>query len=127
MGSDRAVERVELLAADPRLIQSDRGELLPALLPAGRVIVVLSELAEVVEQARGYYERVTDARGIFGPPAVLAATLGVADRAPFQLPTGVWFYPWLRAPHPTAKAVHFRYGWIATEGRKVADLHGHRP
>lgn len=60
-------------------------------------------------------------------PAYLAATLGVADRAPFQLPTGVWFYPWLRAPHPTAKAVHFRYGWIATEGRKVADLHGHRP
>jgi transcription-repair coupling factor (superfamily II helicase) len=72
MGSDRAIDKVELLAADPSLIQSDRGVLLPTLLPTG-VIVVLSELAEVVEQARGYYERVTDARGIFGPPAVLAA------------------------------------------------------
>jgi transcription-repair coupling factor (superfamily II helicase) len=72
MGSDRAIDRVELLAADPALIQTERGVLMPTLLPPG-VIVILSELAEIVEQARGYYERVTDARGIFGPPAVLAA------------------------------------------------------
>jgi transcription-repair coupling factor (superfamily II helicase) len=72
MGSDRVIDRIELLAADPALIQSDRGVLFPTLLPPG-VLVVLNELAEIVEQARGYYERVTDARGIFGPPAVLAA------------------------------------------------------
>lgn len=71
MGSDRALDAVELLAADPKLIQSDRGVMLSELMPSG-MVVMISELAEVVEQARGYYERVTDARGIFGPPAVLA-------------------------------------------------------
>jgi len=35
-------------------------------------VVVLAETAEIIEQARGYYERVSDSQGIFGPPAVLA-------------------------------------------------------
>lgn len=71
MGSDRAIESVSLVCADLAAVQSDTGtvnfiELLP-----GRVVGVLAELMEIVEQARGYFERVTDARGISGPPAVL--------------------------------------------------------
>src|SRR5204863_797113 len=34
-------------------------------------LALLHETMEIVEQARGYYERVTDARGLYGPPAVL--------------------------------------------------------
>ncbi len=71
MGSDRAIDRVELIAADMKVIQSDKGttnflELLPASCAA-----VLAETMEIVEQARGYYERVSDSSGIYGPPAVL--------------------------------------------------------
>ncbi len=72
MGSDRALTAVDLIAANPAAVQSDEGVQLLQLLPEG-CIGVISELAEVVEQARGYYERVKDGRGIFGPPAVLAA------------------------------------------------------
>jgi len=71
MGSDRAIERVELVAADVKSVQGDKGttsflELLPQ-----SAVAVLAETMEIVEQARGYYERVSDAAGIFGPPAVL--------------------------------------------------------
>jgi len=39
------------------------------LLPPG-TLAVISETMEVTEQGRGYYERVSDPRGIYGPPAV---------------------------------------------------------
>ncbi len=45
-------------------------------LPAG-VCVVLHEPLEVTEQARGYFERLTDPR-MFGPPTVLARLQGAA-------------------------------------------------
>ncbi|MEM9082170.1 MAG: transcription-repair coupling factor, partial [Planctomycetota bacterium] len=71
MGSDRRVDRVDLIGADPRAIASDEGTAnVLELLGTGTWISVLHEPIEVTEQARGYYERVTDARGIFGPPAV---------------------------------------------------------
>jgi transcription-repair coupling factor (superfamily II helicase) len=43
------------------------------LVPGGRegAIALLHETLEVTEQARGYFERVSDSRGIFAPPAVL--------------------------------------------------------
>ncbi len=71
MGSDRAIESVELVCADVKAIQSDEGtvnflELLPR-----STVGVIAETLEVVEQGRGYFERVIDARGISGPPAVL--------------------------------------------------------
>ncbi len=34
-------------------------------------VVILAETLEIVEQGRGYFERVPDGRGIVGPPAVL--------------------------------------------------------
>ncbi len=73
MGSDRAIESVELVAAQADAILSDEGTVnFLEVLPAG-VVGVLAETAEVVEQGRGYYERATAAGGIIGPPAVLKA------------------------------------------------------
>ena len=73
MGSDRALEAVELLAAGGKAIEAagDAGVNFLELVP-GTAIGVLGETMEIVEQARGYYERVTDSRGVFGPPNVLA-------------------------------------------------------
>jgi transcription-repair coupling factor (superfamily II helicase) len=77
MGSDRAVEAAELVAVRPELLApSDKGLLLPDLLARalpGGFAVLLAETMEIVEQGRGYYERVTESAGIVGPPKVLAA------------------------------------------------------
>ena len=68
---DRKLDRVDLVGASTEQILSDEGtDNLLALLPEG-CIGVIHETLEVVEQARGYYERTTDSRGVFGPPAVL--------------------------------------------------------
>jgi len=77
MGVDRAVRRVQLVCAKPELAQprgeggSDGGVGLMELLPSG-CVVVLHELLELTEQARGYFERVLDGWGVLGPPAVFA-------------------------------------------------------
>ena len=70
MGSDRALNHVELVTANADAALGDQDtvnflELLP-----DNTIAILAETQEITEQARGYYERVTDARGIYGPPAV---------------------------------------------------------
>jgi transcription-repair coupling factor (superfamily II helicase) len=74
MGSDRALPKgagVQLICADLKGVQTDEGTCNALeLMPAGAV-AILAETMEVVEQGRGYYERCTDAKGIFGPPAVL--------------------------------------------------------
>ncbi|TVQ61118.1 MAG: transcription-repair coupling factor [Phycisphaerales bacterium] len=71
MGSDRALESATLIAADTtRLHPGDAGVSALDLLPGG-TLAVLAETMEIVEQGRGYYERVTESSGIFGPPAVL--------------------------------------------------------
>ncbi|MBX3391545.1 MAG: transcription-repair coupling factor [Phycisphaeraceae bacterium] len=71
MGSDRAVREVQLVCADLSAVQSDdRTVNLLDLLPTGSAGII-AETLEVVEQGRGYFERVIDGRGIHGPPAVL--------------------------------------------------------
>ncbi|CAG0970326.1 Transcription-repair-coupling factor [Phycisphaerales bacterium] len=71
MATDREVPRVELTAADPeRLKPDDKGVNFLEFVPKDAV-ALLAETMEVVEQGRGYYERVVDPKGIFGPPAVL--------------------------------------------------------
>ena len=71
--SDRKLEVVELVGAPLDSLQTDEATLqLAACLPAGTV-TVLAEVAELTEQARGYWERVGDSRGVFGPPAVFKA------------------------------------------------------
>lgn len=77
MGSDRAVEHAEIIAAGGRVIEAigDAGIGFAELLGAdarSAPIALLAEPLEIIEQGRGYFERVTDSRGIFGPPAVLA-------------------------------------------------------
>lgn len=73
MGSDRAVSSVELTAADAKAAQpDDRGAMFLDLIPR-EAIGVIVETMEVVEQGRGYFERVSDPKGIVGPPAVLRA------------------------------------------------------
>ena len=82
--SDRAIQRAELVGASLDWIQSDAGmRAFAELLPPGTV-TLLAELAEIVEQGRGYFERVHDSRGIFGPPRVLQS-LTAASRAVVQV------------------------------------------
>ncbi|GJQ30718.1 MAG: transcription-repair-coupling factor [Phycisphaerae bacterium] len=73
MASDREIPAADLPAADPaRLRPDDRGVSFLELLPRDAV-VLLFETMEIVEQGRGYYERLSESKGIFGPPAVLQA------------------------------------------------------
>lgn len=87
MGSLERLSEVELACC--KLAPSDaRVSFLDCLSP--RTIVVLHEMAEIVEQARGYYERVAEADAVFGPPAVLArarerfSLVEVAQFSPFS-------------------------------------------
>ncbi|MFG0275949.1 MAG: transcription-repair coupling factor [Phycisphaerales bacterium] len=71
MGSDRALERVDLISAPAGAPDAGAGGVcLLDLLPRD-CVAVLHETMEIVEQARGYYERARDASTIFGPPAIL--------------------------------------------------------
>jgi transcription-repair coupling factor (superfamily II helicase) len=74
LASDRVLERVELVAHN--LVEKTRqgrvgsGVQVLELIPAG-AIALIAETMEVVEQGRGYFERVSDGHGLVGPPAVL--------------------------------------------------------
>jgi transcription-repair coupling factor (superfamily II helicase) len=82
LASDRKLDEAQLFAAmtEPAGSASASKQAAPAasapavsfleLLPR-ECVVVLAETLEVVEQGRGYFERVPDGRGIVGPPAVL--------------------------------------------------------
>jgi transcription-repair coupling factor (superfamily II helicase) len=71
MGSDRQITKV-LLGAVGEAQLSGRSDDLSVLEYMDREsVVLLAETFEVVEQGRGYYERISDGRAIFGPPAVL--------------------------------------------------------
>jgi transcription-repair coupling factor (superfamily II helicase) len=71
MGSDRRIDAVELVARleAGQLVSDDDAPVLEAL-PA-HCVALLAETLEVVEQGRGYYERVSDPSGIVGPPEVM--------------------------------------------------------
>jgi transcription-repair coupling factor (superfamily II helicase) len=70
MGSDRELQSVELLRANLDAQEHIDGGNFLDLLP-GHALALVAETLEVTEQGRGYYERVTDSRGVYGPPAVL--------------------------------------------------------
>jgi transcription-repair coupling factor (superfamily II helicase) len=70
LGSGARLKEVEFIGARMDAAASDEGTVsLLELLPASAVAMV-HEPIECTEQGRGYYERVSDARGIYGPPAV---------------------------------------------------------
>jgi transcription-repair coupling factor (superfamily II helicase) len=71
MGSDRVIDSVELVCASLEVVRSDdRSMSFLELLPS-RCVAIIAETLEVVEQGRGYFERLSDSKGIYGPPAVL--------------------------------------------------------
>ena len=71
MGSDRRVERVLLAAVGQDQLAQRRDDLSVLEYLPPQCAAVLAETFEIIEQGRGYYERITDGRSIFGPPAVL--------------------------------------------------------
>ncbi len=71
MGSDRKVGSVLLGAVgDAQLARNRDDQSVLEYLPRASV-VLLAEIFEIVEQGRGYFERISDGRAIFGPPGVL--------------------------------------------------------
>lgn len=86
--SDRKLDAVELIAValEAALGDAKTGagvQPLADLLPKNTV-TVLAEMSEIVEQARAYWDRVRDGRGVYGPPATLSA-LAKHSRAVFEL------------------------------------------
>jgi transcription-repair coupling factor (superfamily II helicase) len=76
MGSGTALQEARIIGTGLGQIQSDQHTTsLLSLLPAD-TLVVLYETLEIAEQARGYYERLTNARGMYSPQAVLKALTG---------------------------------------------------
>ena len=73
MGSANRVNHVAVIGASVKQLQEEQNTTtLTEYLPEDSV-VVLHEVMELAEQARGYYERLTDARGIYAPQTVFKA------------------------------------------------------
>jgi transcription-repair coupling factor (superfamily II helicase) len=77
MGSDRRLDRVDLVGSGSRddataVLTGDEINALDLLRasPFREAVAVLCDTTEITEQARGYFERVTNAKGIDGPPEV---------------------------------------------------------
>jgi transcription-repair coupling factor (superfamily II helicase) len=71
MASGASLPAFRLIGANTRALQHDEHTLpLMAILPHD-VHVVLAETMELAEQARGYFERLTDPRGIIAPNTLL--------------------------------------------------------
>lgn len=84
MGSDRAIESCTLAAAgQSSLAESVDDSSVVSYAPDG-FLTIVAETFEVVEQARGYFERVSDGRTIYPPPKVLK-TLGELSHALVEL------------------------------------------
>ena len=72
MGSGRPLQRINIVGASAAQLQSDKRTCnILSMLPKD-CIVILDELMELAEQGRGYYERLTNPRGIYAPNTVFA-------------------------------------------------------
>jgi transcription-repair coupling factor (superfamily II helicase) len=71
LGSGRALEQVEIVAGAVEISRLDEHAVNFLELIPPEALALIAETLEVTEQGRGYYERITDPRGIYGPPAVL--------------------------------------------------------
>ncbi len=75
LGSTAPLRRVSLIGARPAALQDDDNACLLDLLPS-ETVPVLHEVMELSEQARGYYERLNDPRGIYAPKTIFGKLLG---------------------------------------------------
>jgi transcription-repair coupling factor (superfamily II helicase) len=75
MGSDRKLDHIEIVGATVERIQSDEGAVPFATHLPEEAICVLAEMVEITEQGRSYFDRASDSRGIFGPPAVFKSLM----------------------------------------------------
>ena len=73
MGSDRALDRCTLAAAGQSALAEARDDTSVLDYAPPESVAILAETFEVVEQARGYFERISDGRTVYPPPAVLKA------------------------------------------------------
>lgn len=73
MGSDRALDRCMLAAAGQTALAESRDDTSVIEYAPEGTVAILAETFEVVEQARGYFERVSDGRTVYPPPQVLKA------------------------------------------------------
>lgn len=71
MGSDRAIDECMLAAAGGGALDEAKDDTSVLDYAPKDSIAIVAETFEVVEQARGYFERVSDGRTIYGPPVVL--------------------------------------------------------
>ena len=97
MGSTRKLETVNLVGAGTEQMQDIEHTTSFWSLLSDQTVFVLHEPLEVAEQGRGYYERLSDARGIYASAAVLKAANarpcleinqfgGLADEPDVRLP-----------------------------------------
>ena len=75
MGSDRRLDRVELIGAATDQLADESATVETLDLIPDYALPILAETLEITEQGRGYFERVTDGRTIVGPPAVFKKLL----------------------------------------------------
>jgi len=73
MGSAGRIEQVQLIGAAADQVLSDENTTSLWSLLRDDTLVVMHEVLELGEQGRGYYERLTDPRGIYPPQAVFKA------------------------------------------------------
>ena len=73
LGSNRKLDRVRLVGATVDKLQDDDATVPLWSLLDSQTMVVLHEPLEIAEQARGYFERLTNPIGIYSPQAVLKA------------------------------------------------------
>ncbi len=128
MGSDRRLDQIQLVGATVDQLQSDEGSIsFIDYLPC-ETVALLAEVIELTEQGRSYFDRVSDARGIFGPPAVFkaigarcAAVLDVNQFAAGAAPDGAVDLPVQVLPtfHDTASEGIKELAELAEEHRVV--------
>ena len=70
MGSGVRIERATLIGASIETLQADRDNCHLMSLLGDDCVVCMHEVMELSEQARGYYERLTDSTGIYPPPSL---------------------------------------------------------
>lgn len=72
MGSADKLQSVSIVGARPEQLQNDNDTVCLLDLLPDDTLPVLHEIMELSEQARGYYERLTDPRGIYAPKTIFA-------------------------------------------------------